>query len=95
MEIYEVLTNLKGFDCWDFKNYSLSKAEADAIIDELERPRQILSSWRILVKPIIARHYYRCDNCNCDYMTPYYYCPNCGAKMVGGNNGRLKEYEEV
>ncbi len=41
MEIYEVLTNLKNFDCWDFKSYSLSKAEAEAIIDLLDKPKGI------------------------------------------------------
>ena len=36
MRAIDVLTNLKNFDCWDFKGYPLSKEEAQICITALE-----------------------------------------------------------
>ena len=91
MEIYEVLTNLKSFDCWDFKSYSLSKAEAEAIIKKLDRPK---GKWKLYKSKVdcydIAgvktwANTYRCE---CGFIHTviedfgkYDFCPNCGLEM--------------
>ena len=36
MRVIDVLSNLKNFECWDFKHYPLSKDEAEVIIQVLE-----------------------------------------------------------
>lgn len=36
MDIRDVVTNLKNFECWDFKHYELRKEEAEAIIRAFE-----------------------------------------------------------
>lgn len=38
MEIRDVLTNIKKYDAWDYKNYPLRKEEADAIIENYKEP---------------------------------------------------------
>lgn len=44
MERKNVLKNLKGYDAWDHTNYKLVKAEADVIIENLEKqePMQVV-----------------------------------------------------
>lgn len=36
LEIKQILTNLKGWACWDFKAYPLQEKEAAVIISALE-----------------------------------------------------------
>ena len=36
LEIKQILTNLKGWACWDFKDYPLREGEAAVIISALE-----------------------------------------------------------
>ena len=38
MEIRDVLTNIKKYDAWDYKNYPLRKEEADAIMENYKEP---------------------------------------------------------
>jgi Zn finger protein HypA/HybF involved in hydrogenase expression len=83
-----VLTNLKNFYEWNFKNYPLNFDEAQVIIEALEQ------------NPVIHGHWtgYReqredgwniphtfCSECKKEY-DPYStkfikFCPNCGADM--------------
>ena len=80
-----VLTNLKNFYEWNFKNYPLNFDEAQVIIEALEtetphakwieHPNERGRNWEDSM--------YECSNCNewADYDSDY--CPNCGAKMDG------------
>lgn len=77
MEAFEVLTNLKSFDCWEFKSYSMSKAEADAIIKELDKPK---GNWK---HSGILKGVYSCSLCNCLANIPHQFCPACGSRMEG------------
>ena len=78
-----VLTNLKNFYEWNFKNYPLNFDEAQVIIDALET-KTTHAKW-------IDDH---CSKCGCD--VPAYiidfkwqkdmnakFCPQCGARMDG------------
>ena len=46
MDRKRVLMNLKGYDAWEHTNYKLVKAEADVIIEALEKDeeRQVMFS---------------------------------------------------
>ena len=41
MRTIDVLSNLKNFDCWDFKGYSMCKEEAEICIAALEYYQKI------------------------------------------------------
>ena len=36
LELKQVLTNLRGWACWDFKSYPLKDTEARIVIEALE-----------------------------------------------------------
>lgn len=44
MRAIDVLTNLKNYDCWDFKKYPLSKEEAEVIIKALENNIKVINA---------------------------------------------------
>lgn len=44
INLNDVLTNLKNYDSWDYKNYPLSKEEATIIIKACERCKYMLES---------------------------------------------------
>lgn len=44
MKEIELLTNLKNYDCWDFKKYPLSKEEAEVIIKVLENNIKVINA---------------------------------------------------
>ena len=79
MKEIELLTNLKNYDCWDFKKYPLSKEEAEVIIKALEKPERPKGKW-------IREYDGQCETCSLCHRTRYSghdnnFCPNCGAEM--------------
>ena len=77
-----VLTNLKNFYAWKFKNYPLNFDEAQVIIEALEtetpHARWIDGEYDEHYKPI-----YMCSNCRSCYINRFRFCGTCGARMDG------------
>ena len=84
-----VLTNLKNFYEWNFKNYPLNFDEAQVIIKALET--EIPHAKWI---DIGIDGQFQCSQCNClwveseeitheDWIDVAHYCPHCGARMDG------------
>lgn len=65
----EVLVNLKNFDSWDYKHYSLRQEEAEVCIAALEKDAGDVA--------IIE-----CKSCGTPLRDYYNFCPNCGKKVV-------------
>lgn len=99
MRVIDVLTNLKNFDCWEFKKYPLTKEEAAVCINALEKPERPKGKW------VEDRYGFpRCNNCKeraLIYMAASGYraydlskfCPKCGADMRETEN-KYKRFKE-
>ena len=83
-----VLTNLKNFYAWKFKNYPLNFDEAQVIIEALETETPH-AKWEFIDGDCVMAKY-KCSKCgepfayDCDYSNRFpNYCPQCGARMDG------------
>ena len=73
-----------------YQNLTLSSPEIEAIVEELpaaDVAPVVHGKWKPTEYPIMSE----CEDCSeCGYRTVYghgfKFCPNCGAKMDGGNN---------
>ena len=80
MEIRDVLTNIKKYDAWDYKNYPLRKEEADAIVETIENEVRPKGKWIY-------------TNGNSENGIPIYKCSFCKiAKVESKNQGRYYQF---
>lgn len=86
MESFEVLANIKNWNSYDIKGYSLNKAEAEACIKALEKatPKNPRRGEKLFRQPI-----WECPECGAVYVDKkanwHDFCPFCGQAIRWNN----------
>lgn len=75
MRTKDVLTNIKGFNGYDYANYGLNKSEADVCIKALERRIPIIPEM------MCDGDYHFCPVCKCGVNKDHNFCPGCGQAL--------------
>ena len=74
----DVYDNIKNYGMWDFKSYSMCKAEGDVCLDALKK--------RIPISPemMCDGDYYFCPACKSGVNQDHNFCSGCGQALKWG-----------
>ena len=62
-------------------------------IGKLEAEPVRCGKWRIIHDSYDRAKEYNCSSCDANHIREYNFCPSCGAKMEGNQNGTARKYD--